>query len=1467
MADRAWDKDEKIARRLDLWEKKLFDLSLRNALLNARMTGNTILFQTGRGEPGAFLEALQTGTSFSVCPVPAQEPGHSMHDPGSGTQEPGHSTHDPGSGTQEPDRDGRGFDSAAQESCTAGQDPDSFAQDNEGAENDSMGSMSSGILRAEGTAHEISLRLKRLQRLTRSSIEETGSANLYWGIGLLRWFDKKTPDQERFAPLLLVPAQISRGQGPVPFGLRAADETPLINQTLVEKLRIDHGLQAEEPDGRARPAGEEGPDPAVVLDRFRAMISPMEGWEVLDRVCLGIFSYAGYMMWEDLHARRDRILGSPIVRSLAGGTIEWKEDMDSWQKTCAETQVLAPVRLDSSQQLAVQAAAAGKSFVLHGPPGTGKSQTITAIIANALAQGKTVLFVAEKMAALSVVQSRLEDLGLEPFCLEVHSRKSRKKDLIEKLRRAAETRLPSRRSAWEALREDRDARVRQAQQYLEHLHKKGNAGLSVWDLMELCAQFPEGLAVCGTEPSAAASLTREDLAAQQEALEKLAAAGRAVGHPCGHPLAPVGRTDYTQQYRVEMEDRIDTYLRAVDLLDRALDRYVEKTGEERPSGREDLIRQLRTAVELEKWNRLPQAWAAAPAPELRTRLQKAAEAVRHGQNLQLCRDRLLKVFEPQILQVAEEEADRLRTDYDRTRRTWAVPRYFGRRRLASELGEYAADGQKVLRSRLGRYTQDIQYYQREYRLYREALSACGDDLDQYRDDAGRIMLPALKKAMEDALRSTDRLRRLTGSDRVRLERAGRPLYTEETARLCRAFEVLQQEEKVLKDFLGFADNAQLQERAREDWFGAQREFCALLRAHGDGLRDWMFWNRACEEAKACGLGDQVEAFRSGLAHEDLIPSWQKSWARAALRNMIEEDPVLNTFSGTSLEEEIEAIRALETDLTGLARDEIRQRIAAGVPDFVGEASEDALLSTFRRIVLSGGKGMGIREILTLLAPVLPRICPCMLMSPASAARYLDLDRPPFDLVIFDEASQITTANAVGVLARGKNAVIVGDPCQMPPTSFFAREVDLAEDPLEDDLGSILEDCIAVNLPQLYLSWHYRSRHESLIAFSNEHFYDGRLLTFPSADDGVPRVTRIYADGQFESGKRRINRAEADLIIRELSRRSRTSACRDQSVGIVTFNIQQQALIEDLFEAAAAADAGLAAWAESAPEPLFIKNLENVQGDERDVILFSTTYGPSEEGRMSLNLGPLNREGGWRRLNVAVTRARREMVVFTSIHPDRDGLDHSLSVGVRMLDAFLRFAGGETDRAGAPDPAGSPGQTGPGPSQKAVATLATDTGRRPAETGAGTEAGREAAETQTAASPEGLRLSMADLWLRHRQEDAGYGSGVAGQVRRELEKRGYDAVCGVGRSGFRVDVGVRDPADPSRYVLGILLDDKSPGPGRTLPDLEIGRRDVLEGLGWNLTHIRAIDWYDNPARVMDRVTARLEDLLGDREPCA
>ena len=223
------------------------------------------------------------------------------------------------------------------------------------------------------------------------------------------------------------------------------------------------------------------------------------------------------------------------------------------------------------------------------------------------------------------------------------------------------------------------------------------------------------------------------------------------------------------------------------------------------------------------------------------------------------------------------------------------------------------------------------------------------------------------------------------------------------------------------------------------------------------------------------------------------------------------------------------------------------------------------------------------------------------------------------------------------------------------------------------MESILDDCITLSLPARYLTWHYRSRHESLIAFSNAQYYESKLYTFPSVDDRASKVQLIPVDGTYDYGRTRCNRAEAEAIVKEVVRRLSDDELAKRSIGIVSFSKVQQNLIEDLLTDELAKHADLERKAYDVEEPIFIKNLENVQGDERDVILFSVGYGPDKTGKVSMNFGPLNNAGGERRLNVAVSRARYEMMVFSTLKPEQIDLRRSSAQGVAGLKAFLEFA--------------------------------------------------------------------------------------------------------------------------------------------------------------------------------------------------
>jgi hypothetical protein len=439
-------------------------------------------------------------------------------------------------------------------------------------------------------------------------------------------------------------------------------------------------------------------------------------------------------------------------------------------------------------------------------------------------------------------------------------------------------------------------------------------------------------------------------------------------------------------------------------------------------------------------------------------------------------------------------------------------------------------------------------------------------------------------------------------------------------------------------------------------------------------RDWAQWCIRKRELQELHLEKVVDYMNhaSTTGHAAAQAMLKGTYKYMAMQ-IVDSEPQLQMFNGLLFEDAIAKYRDMAKQFQELTKKMLYCKLAANVPSQALKPTAITELGILKRYIATNGRGATIRHIMDQIPTLLPKLCPVMLMSPISVAQFIDLDQPPFDIVCFDEASQMPTSEAVGAIARGKALICVGDPKQMPPTSFFATNAVDEEEADIDDMESILDDCITLSLPARYLTWHYRSKHESLIAFSNAQYYESKLYTFPSVDDRASKVQLIPVDGTYDYGKTRCNRAEAEAIVKEVVRRLSDDELAKRSIGIVSFSKVQQNLIEDLLTDELAKHADLERKAYDVEEPIFIKNLENVQGDERDVILFSVGYGPDKTGKVSMNFGPLNNSGGERRLNVAVSRARYEMMVFSTLKPEQIDLRRSSALGVAGLKAFLEFA--------------------------------------------------------------------------------------------------------------------------------------------------------------------------------------------------
>jgi very-short-patch-repair endonuclease len=595
-----------------------------------------------------------------------------------------------------------------------------------------------------------------------------------------------------------------------------------------------------------------------------------------------------------------------------------------------------------------------------------------------------------------------------------------------------------------------------------------------------------------------------------------------------------------------------------------------------------------------------------------------------------------------------------------------------------------------------------------------------------------------------------------------------------------------------------------------------------VKDHLDGLRLVLSYRINRRKAvKADGL-KFVEALECGrFACDEAVRVFEDSCAEKTLNTLISRSRGLSGFSGIKHEERIARFRELDESYTAAAQKMIvamlsKKRDAIEHPPAMKDKDGNTVvhamdpelqrqMAVLKRECEKKKRFMPPRKLLSETKNLAMKLKPCFLMSPLSVAQYLPVDGDLFDMVVFDEASQMTVWDAVGVIARGKQLIVVGDPKQLPPTNFFVKgdvkDEDREDDPATEDLESVLDECLANGLYSAYLNWHYRSRHESLIAFSNRNYYEDRLNTFPAAEfNDRLGVSFRYVDGALYDHLSHTNKNEAETLVDFLFERLENPAERKRSWGIVTFSVAQQRLVEDLIDKRSeGCDWAADFFDDSKPDAFFVKNLENVQGDERDVIIFSIAYAPDAQGRFAMSFGPINRPGGERRLNVAITRAREQVVIFASTHSSEIHAERTNSVGVKHLKALMEYA--ETGHL-------------EGDAVKAD--------------------GREAT---------GIKKAVCDC----------------------LATNGYSFETDVGMSSYPVDVAVRDPKNQNRFVLGIECDGEKYAAQHTVRDRDVLRDSVLEGMGWKIFHAWSVDWTFDRKRAERRlleVLPKVEHFYAD-----
>jgi hypothetical protein len=1229
---------------------------------------------------------------------------------------------------------------------------------------------------------ELNKRLTTVYRQSKSDLEEGGVNTLFLALGLLEWKMSEREEKTCLAPILLLPIQIRRKSIAEGFRISRLDEDTMVNETLLELLR--NQFQLTVPGLSPLPADESGVDVARVMQIFRETVKAMAGWEVREEARIGLFSFGKFIMWNDMTVRQDDLRQNALVDHLVEGGglfddgIEVFPPEDIAQHLDLKN-LCCPMSADSSQLAAVVYSGMGKSFVLHGPPGTGKSQTITNIIAHNLALGRRVLFVSEKKAALDVVHNRLAKIGLKPFCLELHSNKAGKTDVLKQFAEALQVPECAPPAEWDAVVASVEQTRDELNRYVRELHRIYPNGLSAYDCFSRTLHLTE---TPGSGPGLSPEIdfltqSREDRETVDRLVSDLAIAYQGITPDALEamrilnpvPWSPMAENDILKSARAlesAADDLEHSFAAVAPLLAMPPD-----TAKNIPA--------IRRTAELTAFfpsvRDIPAALVCAQFKEHAEFLKNyLANDHRRAELENKLKAYRLDVF-PQYdfpgiaARVAEHG------------KAFFLARFFKNNALLKELaGLKKAGAAKLTMSELKALLPDAEEYTGLLRSLASGRSQAEDLLGACWNggapdwDAVEAMLADAEKVMAVA----------SGfADAESLFHTLRGLLPDAKRSFAAHLPAIQSLQDAAKGFDSTMDDfaAHSGAVAAMDDLDALRGAMRAVIVRSSGLRAALRYLVLAKDAKEHGLANLVAALENGTSDPSGFAEFCGDiFASSMLSQILTASPVLSQFDGATQNDRIRKFSELDDKYTALSRKLVFAKLAASLPRRrSGPCPEGTELGLLKRECEKRARQKPVRQLLEQIPTLAPILKPCFLMSPLSVAQYLPPNAAPFDLVVFDEASQIPVWDAIGVIARGRQLIVVGDPKQMPPTNFFRKQEAEDDEEPEDvaDLESILDECIAAGVHPTYLNWHYRSRHESLIAFSNHYYYEDRLFTFPAAttSDRLGIRFEFVPDGVYDRKSTRTNRREAEAIVHYVFDRLEHAPDKKRSIGVVTFSQAQKDLIEDLLEDERARHPGLEPYfSDRNPEPPFVKNLENVQGDERDVILFSIGYAPDAEGKFAMNFGPLNRQGGERRLNVAITRAKEQVVVFSSIHASQIDLARTSAVGAAHLKFFLDYA------------------------EKGI----------PVQRKNSAEADR---------------------------------NGLAVQIAGFLERNGYDSEPDFGSSEYRIDIAVRNPGNPEQFLLAVECDGSSYAAQRTTRDREHIRPSVLHSLGWHTYRAWSVDW--------------------------
>jgi very-short-patch-repair endonuclease len=1150
--------------------------------------------------------------------------------------------------------------------------------------------------------------VREIARRALSNFEEKGLQTLFVALGIATW---QVDDGGRApeSPILLLPVSLNpQGRASRSFSL-ARTGPPQVNLVLLHSLSTQFGVNVAPDDLLLILNGvdETGAfDPQTLYNQLIKLCRNVKGFSIRPAAYLGNFAFQKMAMVKDLQECGTELAAHDLIAAIAGditarsavGARDCELNPKELDKTPPDNEFFV-LDADSSQQCAVDAVLKGQNGVIHGPPGTGKSQTIVNLIASMAATGKRVLFVAEKRAALNVVLDRLKEVGLDHLAMDLHGADISPKRVLAQVGRSLDIVRASTPVDCAELHSRTVDRRNRLNAHVERLHRKcAPALMSVYQLQ-----------------------------------------GR---------LAHLHRTEtFKTRWRQPDLDRLDQ-----QSTNRVRDLLKEAEGYSSLFLRADLSPwtgvQLRDGAAVQKALDLVTNLNDKTLPTILDRLAALSVEVGLAQPqstfdaislMQLLADTqvTLTTYSEQIF---AKDTTSLAKEMERGSKGWLSSAWAYLTRVS-----YRSARQAVLDVRIGKTNSTG--------LHSEILLVA-EQLERWR---ARQPNPAPKVPTE--------------------------LVAHKVAfdSFCSQLELLQ---STLDRRLDLLD------------YGELRTLVAALASDLTTPTILPKLTSIERELDSHGVSQFVTELRSA---KPALGKWTDefdfAWLTSTLDAACGQDPELRGFRGRTHSGFVDEFVELDEKRIDLAAARVRRAHGTRAVAAMNAHPDQELL--IRSETQRSRKLLPLRKLFAQAGDVLTAVCPCWMASPLSVSQLLDSGKRHFDVVVFDEASQVLPEDAVCAILRGEKLVVAGDRNQLPPTTFFATSDDDFDS--EEEIGAAegfesLLDMANAFLPSNYLDWHYRSRDESLIAFSNHHIYHDRLVTFPGAG-GTHAISHVLVTQQFGvDGEEESCGTEVQKVIQLVLEHARTRP--QETLGVITMGIKHRDRVQRALDKAVQEHGELDEFFdESKHERYFVKNLESVQGDERDAIIISVGYGKDRAGNLPFRFGPLIPEGGRRRLNVAVTRARQRLTIVSSFsHLDMDLGRVRPGSGVELLKNYLEYAASSGKRLG-------------------DSTLST-------------------------VAPNDFEQDIQDA----------------------LEARGLRLIPQLGSSRYRIDIVAEHPRKPGRYVLAIECDGATYHSSNTARDRDRLRQRQLEALGWRFHRIWSTDWFMRKSEEVERALKAFSEAV-------